>query len=291
VGTSAGVVANAAGQSIVYAFGGTDTEGGTGVAIRAYNVATDIWMQRSYEPRVYVLNSNGVGRIGRRLYLSGGYIDVSVTPYISRQLWAYNPETNRLIRRADMPKATADGVTGVIGGILYVLPGICWTDLFPAPGSCEQEPIRRLFRYDPAADKWGSRKSAPHFHAKGAGGVINGRFYVAGGFDDRRAPVTALDRYDPSTDTWTTLAPLPSGGRAVGAVIQGRLYVTVSGESSQVTYAYTPGTNRWTLKASPTWGHAAVVAVKLDGKPRLFALGGIRHGLPEIPSDSELYTP
>jgi N-acetylneuraminic acid mutarotase len=183
-----------------------------------------------------------------------------------------------------MPKATAEGVTGVIAGKLYVLPGICNSHYgLPAPGYCKENPIRRLYRYDPATNTWVARRSAPHFHRYAAAAVIGGKFYVAGGINSSFTPVADLDVYDPATDTWTTRAPIPKAGRAIGTALGGKLYVVVGLDA----YVYSPGTNRWSPIAAPTWGHEALVRVVVDGKPRLLAVGGGG----EIPNNSELYTP
>jgi len=284
-GIAAGVFTNAAKQSVVFTFGGIDDEGGTGWRIGRYNVATDTWGSDTAE--VFVFQANGVGTIGGKLYLSGGYVDEEDgVKEPSRATWAYDPVSRRLTRKADMPRTTAEGVTGVIGDKLYVLPGVCGADLWPRPGHCEQEPIRRLYRYDPAQNKWGARKSAPHYHRSGAGGVIGGKFYVVGGFVGNQ-PVADLDVYDPATDTWTTRAPIPTPGRAIGTALQGKLYV-VAGSNA---YVYDPGTNRWSAIAAPTWGHDAVVRVVVDGTPRLLAVGGQHGAYFDMPNNSEVYTP
>ena len=285
-GTVAGVALNSAGQSIVYVFGGCDGEGlagyCTGYPISAYNVATDTW---TGGPEVGVYAANGVGTIGGKLYFSGGYVvHEPGGGEETRHLWAYDPAAGRLIQRADMPRATAEGVTGVIGDKLYVLPGNCDSNFWPRPGYCQQEPIRRLYRYDPATDKWGARKSAPHYHRSGAGGVIGGKFYVVGGFHGFNTPVADLDVYDPATDTWTTRAPIPKAGRAIGTALGGKLYVVVGLDA----YVYNPVTNRWSAIADPTWGHDGVVRVVINGKPKLLAVGGYHDG---DPNNTEVYTP
>jgi hypothetical protein len=282
IGLSAGVFPNAAGQSIVYTFGGTDGGGGSGVAIRAYNIGTNVWTSKGYENLVYVFNTNGVGRIGSKLYFSGGRdygngYDAIVSPF-----WAYDPATNTLTKKANIPKATAEGVTGVIDGKLYVLPGNCSADYY-GPSYCPVEPTRQLFRYSPTTNFWAWRRPAPHYHTNGAGGVINGQFYVAGGVDN------SLDRYDPATDTWKTLAPLPTGGAARGAVLLGKFYVITSGGA----YAYNPATNTWSAKARPRYSHDAVVAITWAGKPYLLAVGGVRSTSTSYvtPNATEVYAP
>jgi len=281
-GISAGVVANAAGQSILYAFGGTtSSDGGSGFPTQAYNVATNTWTTKASS--VPVFQSNGVGKIGSKLYFSGGYDYAGGTREIVWTTWAYDPATDGLIRKADMPKATADGVTGVIDGKLYVLPGTCSGEGWPSPGYCDHEPIRQLFRYDPVANHWGARRASPHYLRNCAGGVINGKFYVAGGLGNTRLPTAALDAYDPATDTWKTLAPVPTAGPAVGAVLQGKLFVITQGSGGVLhAYAYNPSTNGWTTKAAPASAADAVAWVNLDGHAHLLAVSI---------NATELYTP
>jgi N-acetylneuraminic acid mutarotase len=283
IGVSVGVLANPAGQSVVYAFGGCDvvesslghcTEG----QISIYNVATDTWTgDRSF--LVSVHSSNGVGTIGGKLYSSGGYNMHGAIDGFSNRAWVYDPaqtfpsgsEARRVTELAPMPKRTAEGVTGVINSKLYVLPGL-------VDENFEQKPIRRLYRYDPATNTWGARRSAPHFHRLAAAGVIGGKFYVAGG-----AGSTDLDVYDPATDTWRTRAPIPKAGRAIGTALGGKLYAVVGLDA----YVYNPGTNRWSPIADPAWAHDGVVRVVINGKPKLLAVGG-HHG---VPNTTEVYTP
>jgi N-acetylneuraminic acid mutarotase len=278
VGLSAGVLPNATGQSIVYTLGGTDGEGGSGVGIQAYNVATNTWAGKCCA-RLYVFSTNGVGRIGSKQHIDG-------------RLWAYDPAANTLTEKAHPPKNTADGVSGVIDGKFYVLPGTCSTDNYPNnPSYCQSEPIRTLFRYSPTTNTWSWKRPAPHYHAHGAGGVINGQFYVAGGDG-----VAALDRYDPLTDTWKTLAPLPTAGHARGAVLQGKLFVVVSRLRADLTtqllaYAYNPATNTLTQKAAPRREHPDIVAITWGGKPYLLAVGGVQYNPSPTVNATELYTP
>jgi N-acetylneuraminic acid mutarotase len=285
---------NSAGQHLVYAFGGTDNEGGSGVQTRVYNPATDAWTFKGEESEVTVFNTNGAAKIGNNLYFSGGSFHAGGFVGFTPDLWAYNPAQNRLIKKAPMPKATTEGVSGVINGMLYVLPGACSGERYPDPQYCETEPFRRLFRYNPATNQWATKPSAPNYHREGAGGVIDGKFYVAGGVDN----VRALDRYDPATQTWKTLAPLPVGGRARGAVLQRKLFVIVEelvsggAEIKLHAFSYNPDTNTWTAKAAPKHRHDSVVALTVNGRPSLFAIGGLQD-TPSGPTAtvSELYTP
>jgi N-acetylneuraminic acid mutarotase len=274
-GYSVGMAPNATGQSIVYVIGGSSADNGsTGYRIEAYNTVTNTWTNKSSSADAFGLN--GVGKIGSRLYFSGGADFGSGSLAYRKTLSAYDYANDRVIQKANMPVLSANGVTGVISGKLYVLPGTCATDFYPSPGYCAVEPIRKLYRYDPSTNTWATKASAPHFHKRGAAGVINNKLYVAAGFNDFAA-VADLDVYDPATNTWKTLAPIPGGGGgATGAVIQGQLFVVTSGGA----FAYNPATNKWTSKAAPPTS-GELTRVFIGGNAFLFLAG----------RPSQLYTP
>jgi len=266
-GYDLGMAPNSAGQSIVYTFGGTsDEEGGTGKSVKAYNVSTNTWTGKS--ARVGVFYSNGVSKIGSKLYFSGGYVTAGSLPDATNALWAYDYRNDRMIKKANLPIFSAEGVSGVINGKLYVLPGACNGNGYPNPGYCAVEETRRFYRYDPATNTWVSRRQAPHFHRFGAAAVLDGKLYVAGGVGQGGSAVTALDVYDPATNSWRTLAPLPRGGKVYGAGLSGGLYVVVQGfngtSPDHRLYAYNRATNRWTTKAAPNF-FGSVTRVARDG--------------------------
>jgi N-acetylneuraminic acid mutarotase len=290
---SVGAATNPAGQSIAYVFGGTTDYGGTGVPVRAYNVATNTWSGKN--PIVPTFNLNGVGNIGGKLYLTGGYPEHGEPTRVA-STWVYDPTTDVMTQKADMPLHTADGVTGVIGDKLYVLPGSCYAIGLVAVGYCDQDEfIRKLFRYNPATNTWVTKASAPHYHKNGVGGAINNKFYVVGGNKDFDPPTRALDVYDPVTNTWRTLASLPTTLQGLsGTALKGLLYVTggipgQTGSGSRRMYAYNPTSNTWISKAAPPAGIGGVAAkVFLNGSSRMLVVQGPGN---DFPSTSGMYTP
>jgi N-acetylneuraminic acid mutarotase len=296
---AAGLV-DAAGKSTVYVLGGTVcNEGGDLALVWAYDVTGDTWTRKNAQ--YSTTSPNGLGKIGNKFYVTGGSTFGGGGGELARATTeAYDFTNDRFIQKADMPKATGEGVTGVIHDKLYVLPGFCSGE---GPLFCDVEPIRQLYRYDPVTNTWATRRSAPHYHRGGAGGVINDKFYVVGGKKDcclsaASLDVASLDVYDPATNTWTTLAPMPTAGPVIGAVLRGRLYV-IRGPTGELAdtgagalYVYDPVTNIWKTKRGPTWSHAAATRVMIDGIAYLLAVGGTHgSGFDETPNPSELYTP
>ena len=282
-----GAAPNAAGQWIVYVFGGADEDGETGFSAAAYNVATNTW---SGVPNSFIdaADLNGVGKVGSRFYLTGGAscCDTDFRTYNTTEM--YSLSTARLTFKANMPRATKYGVTGVIKGQVYVLPGYCSGESTD-PGHClTGGPTRQLYRYDPATNSWTTRRQAPRFHQFGAAAVINDKLYVVGGAGNPL--VAALDVYDPATNTWTTRAPIPTPGeRLFGAAIGSKFFVLSwshppGGAVVSKAFLYDPVTNTWKSRAAPPGGIAGpIVKVTLNGQPRLFLPGGF--------GPSYLYTP
>jgi N-acetylneuraminic acid mutarotase len=281
-GFAVGAAENAAGQWLVYIFGGGDENGDTGFPAYVYNVATNTWAGAG--GLIESTDLNGVGKIGNKFYMTGGMKCCDIDFETWSKTWAYSPSTTMMTLKANMPKPTRSGVTGVINGKLYVLPGYCSGEA-NEPGHCTVGgPIRQLYRYDPSTNTWITRRQAPHFHTHGAAGVIADKFYVVG------SQGRYLDVYDPATNTWVTRAPIPTAGEELfGAAIQSKLFVISwshpnGGDVVSKAYLYDPATNTWKARAAPPNGIAGpIVKVLLNGQPRLFLPGGF--------GPSYLYTP
>ncbi|HEV7366243.1 MAG TPA: kelch repeat-containing protein [Gemmatimonadales bacterium] len=279
----AAVVNNSAGQPVLYSIGGRDQMDQPVGAVEAFNYVTNSWQTKKAQGAI--VESNGVGVISGKLYLSGGLTEHGNGPEADNALVSYDPVRDAFTVLANMPRHTYDGVTGVIGGKLYVVFGFC--------SDCTHFIDRRLYRYDPATNAWNTSLAwAPHPHVLGAGGVIKGKLYVAGGFDVNGFPTDNLDVYDPATNTWKTLAPLPFElTDAAGAVIQDQLYLIGSGHGGRSVLAYNPVTNTWKEKNALPTGRlnpAAASFVTPSGNPKIFAVGG-RAGAAY--TANELYTP
>jgi N-acetylneuraminic acid mutarotase len=122
------------------------------------------------------------------------------------------------------------------------------------------------------AGLWSARTPMPAPRSQPAGEVINGIFYVAGGWNG--TDTNTLYAYNPAKDAWTNLASMPAGryqGDGAG-VISNKLYVpggwtTSPGLPNNNLWVYDPAGNAWAAKANmPTLsacGASAVISNKL----------------------------
>jgi N-acetylneuraminic acid mutarotase len=280
---AAEAITDASQHSTVYVLGGRLNQGPTDppvTTILAYDATVDRWTTKA--ARYTGAATNGIGRVKQNLYISGGW-DMSGDPalwkQVSARVFAYDAAHDRVTRKANMPRATARGVTGVINDKLYVLAG-----------QCNGIPLcRNFYRYDPATDTWTSLPQAPHSHRNGAAAVIGSRLYVAGG---GASPYQSFDVYDAATNTWSSAGLLPSERQfAVGTTLGGKFYVvgieggeregSVSLDRSLMVYV--PATRVWRNASSypgPV-GDAGqfllrpfgAVRVVVEGVAHLFAVG------------------
>jgi N-acetylneuraminic acid mutarotase len=281
------VVNNSLGQPVFFAVGGSSPSGRYVRTVEAYNFATNTWSGRRDLP-LPLAHMNGIGVIGGKLYMSGGAWQLAdfSTGY-HPGLNVYDPVQNTWTKKADMPKRISNGVTGVINGKLYVLSGYCH-DCGPDKWSA------RLYRYDPVTNIWTALAWAPNRHSSGAGAVINGKFYVAGGYDNFEHS-NKLDVFDPAAGRWRTLAPMPTArGGASGAVLQNKFYVIGKGgddprvQTNQVE-AYDPVTNTWSTKTQMLGdgqGDFAAGSLTFGGRPYILVVGGYNDA-----RTNEAYTP
>ena len=247
-------------KSIVYTFGGNvERRGFTGGAVKAYKVATNTWSGR--QSFAHIFYSNGVGKIGNKLYFSGGYINAGNLPDATRELWAYDYSNDLMIRKAPLPIFSAEGVSGVINGKLYVLPGACNGNGYPNAGYCAEEQTRRFYRYDPVTNTWVAGTGAPLSPPRRR--CCHRRQVLRGG----RLRAGLIHQSPPSTST--TRRPTPGalcfhaqGRKRRGAGLHGKFYVVAPGR----TYAYNPVTNQWKPRHRPA-DFGSVARVTLAAAP------------------------
>ena len=293
VNLGAGVIPNARGVTIFYVIGGQNLRGdATTNVVHAYNPLLNSWATKARLPDDRVF-PNGAGAINGKLYLTGGYDGATPTSdlgFTRRTLFVYDPATNTWVQKKLMPVSSAGGVTGVINGRLYVLTGVKYECQ-----DCPTVTTRSLYRYNPATDTWTKLASAPNPHAGGVGGVINGKFYVAGGGGELEGPPDRrLHVYNPATNTWSSKAPMPLRDRGpgiTGAVVAEKLYVTGGGSSA--VDAYDPANDTWTRQTDvpdpARWDQAAGTIKDFRGNQQMIVVGAADQNFG--PGETWIYTP
>jgi N-acetylneuraminic acid mutarotase len=296
VNQTAAVVPNALGQSIVYAIGGqkpglVPVEAVPMGEVRAYNVATNTWTSKRDMP-VARWGMNGAGVINGKIYVTGGW-DSKLRPTAS--VFAYDPTSDTWTRKRDMPAAGGSfgsGVTGVIGGKLYVVSFASYNYV---------DPLVNFSAYNPTTNSWTKLPKPPDYPVVFVGGgVINKKLYMIGtkwladavwGY----AEFKVLE-YDPITNrwtkklSWTTESCLPNFPCQIygpTVVMLSHVYV-IQGEPTTnggpaTSFIYDPVTNTWASKPLLTtfsYGSDALAAARvyLNGQPRLEVFGGYRPG-------------
>jgi N-acetylneuraminic acid mutarotase len=256
---STATVSNAAGESIVYAIGGSTATGACLGRVRAYNVTTDTWRSRADLP-VALCGLNGAGVINGKIHVSGGVRSSGQKERVA-SLFVFDPATNVWTQKRDMPEAGSSGITGVMQGKLYVV-------------TVNKSGVANLFRYSPTTDRWSRLPSTDYWWLGGGGGVINGKLYLI---------AQAVKVYDPSINRWTTKGPLPGDLHGSSVVLGGQLYIfgadTRSGSEQPGIFVYDPVSNAWTRKSllatlKDSYNIHAGTRVFLNGQPRVEVIGG-----------------
>jgi N-acetylneuraminic acid mutarotase len=271
----------AAVNGTVYAIGGFRDSAEATVTAYNTNLLLASWQSRASMPgRRY--NTSGATAINGKIYVPGGYNKFGLP---TSSLYVYNAGTNNWATKAPTPGPSAQGASGAIGGKLY---------LFSPELQIEGGPSqpRRFHRYDPAADSWQPLPAPPNEHIAGAAAVINGKFYLVGGYTlESITPTGILDVYNPGTNSWQTKATAPTGRyQAAARALGGKLYL-VGGSGASGTLdgldVYDPGSNSWSTMTDMPTPRAGLGAAVANGK--LWIVGGTN---PKGVSKAyEVYTP
>lgn len=171
--------------------------------------------------------------------------------------------------KSAMPTARSDLHAASIGGLLYVVGGNGGPS--GATGAVEA--------YNPVTDTWAALAPIPNPVYQGAIGVIDGKLYVAGGWNApiSNIPIRNLQIYNPVSNTWSAGTDMPTlSGCSIAGVINRKLYVLTACDGysgfRKFLHVYDPDSNSWTAKASPPNTHAYAGGGVIDGK--FYVIGG-----------------
>ena len=162
------------------------------------------------------------GRARVHIVVAGGYeqsdqFGPSTAP--RAHVDAYDPERDAWAARAPMPRAVSGAASGAVGGGARLL--------IAGGGGLEA--------YDAAADAWsaaGALADPPQnlmASTAGRGAVVDGRLWVAGGFDENSRNSAATFSYDEAANRWHAGPKLPNERSAFRAVGHRGTLVVVGG--------------------------------------------------------------
>lgn len=126
-------------------------------------------------------------------------------------LFLYHPETGSTYL-ANMASPRAHHCMAFLGEYLYVAGGVTTDDTMTIVDqlSCEV--------YSPVANCWTAFASLPVPHVGAGSAVLEGRFYVLGGYSQEDYTDTkVVHRYDPATQKWENMGKMPGPNNDIRA--------------------------------------------------------------------------
>ena len=250
----------------LYVFGGWDGGKARGAAYE-YNPATDKWTKKTSMPRL--THHAALAAANGKIYVMGGFVPPKDTAIPVGgawepidNAWEYDPAADSWKSLPPLPGKRGSAIAAEVGGKIYVIGGATTIEGSKDPFFSFFGPSRVLGTnevYDPATNKWETRRpmSVPRNHA--FSGVVNGKIYVIGGRTGHGFILSAtntdvVEEYNPVNDSWSVpkeRMPTPRSGGASGS--DGRRIYTAGGEVTtkdlvgayKSVEAYDPVTNSW----------------------------------------------
>ncbi|MEK9630101.1 MAG: kelch repeat-containing protein, partial [Nitrospinota bacterium] len=254
----------------LYVAGGNVGAAGDTPVFESYDPQTDTWASLPPLPDTDFGNDGRYGGtagvIDGKLYVVGGWRISPALPTGNLQI--YDPSTNSWTQGPGIP--TNSGRSGcstgrVINRKLYVLTACNGFSGYH----------RFLHVYNPDTNSWAQLPDAPSVHADGAAGVINGKLYIAGGFNGSAAS-QQVDIYDPVANTWSTGPSMGTPRNAPGgAVLNNKFYVLGGHDGTSVlntVEVYDPAINTWSSGDPMPTARFALAAEVIGSK--FYAVGG-----------------
>ncbi|XP_021179210.2 kelch repeat and BTB domain-containing protein 12 isoform X1 [Fundulus heteroclitus] len=223
----------ARGSSILLAVDAEDQHRRKRLDIYKYSLKEKIWAKLCSAP---YRDMYALGLVEDALYLIGGQMKVHhhyvITDNVVR--WSLK-RGGSWLTFAPLPLALACHCTVSLKEHLYVLGG--WTPQ-DQPDDEPDKLSNRVFRFDPAKDRWTECARMKYSRYRCGTAVLNGEIYILGGIGcdgedcgQSRRCLSSVEIYNPVTDTWrpgpalpTTLLSLRTNATNIGEV-EGKLYL------------------------------------------------------------------
>ena len=227
--------------------------------LEEYDASADRWNSKA--PMPVGLHHVGIGVVGGRLYVIGGYQQSGLSVWRPvATLYAYDPAADVWTELPAMPTARGALSVTVHEGKLYAIGG------YDGKGNSAAVEV-----YDPVRNAWSTRAALPTPRDHLATATAAGKVYAIGGRlkGDYHRNLAVTEVYDPGSDKWTKAPDLPTARSGITAAESGgRIYV-FGGEGANGTFheneAYDPTRDAWQAMAPlPTARHGLGSGV-IDG--------------------------
>ena len=267
----------------MYVIGGWDEGKAAGLNYE-YDPATDKWTEKKGMPQL--AHHAALAAANGKIYVIGGFVPPKDTQIPTggawepiADTWEYDPAADSWKSLAPVPTKRGAAVAVEVAGKIYVIGGATTVAGSKDPYFTFFGPSLVLTTnevFDPATNKWESRRamSVARNHAYAA--AVNGKIYVIGGRTGHAFILSAtntdvVEEYSPVSDMWSApkeRMPTPRSGGAWGT--DGRRIYVAGGEVTtkelvgafRAVEAYEPATNSWlSLPPMPMPRHGIAGAV------------------------------
>jgi N-acetylneuraminic acid mutarotase len=248
-----------------------------------YDPATDKWTKKKPMPRP--AHHAALAAANGKIYVVGGFVAPQQTTVPTGGAWEpiddvseYDPATDSWKSLAPLPGKRGSAVAVEVGGKIYAIGGVTTVEGSKDPFFTFMGPARVLSTndvYDPATNRWESRRpmAVPRNHAFAA--AVNGKIYVIGGRTGHGFILSAtntdvVEEYTPVADMWILKERMPTPRSGGGWGTDGRRIYVAGGEVTtkevvgafRAVEAYEPAINSWLILPSmPMPRHGVAGAV------------------------------
>src|ERR1700675_4081325 len=250
----------------MYVMGGWADGNAAGVNYE-YNPATDKWTKKTPMPRP--AHHAALAAANGKIYVIGGFVPPKDTQIPTggawepiADTWEYDPAADSWKSLAPVPTKRGAAVAVEVAGKIYVIGGATTVAGSKDPYFTFFGPSLVLTAnevFDPATNKWESRRPMSVARNHGSAAAVNGKIYLFGGrtgpaFILSASNTDVVEEYSPVSDMWSApkeWMPTPRSGGAWGT--DGRRIYVAGGEVTtkelvgafRAVEAYEPATNSW----------------------------------------------
>ncbi|MCL1816790.1 MAG: S8 family serine peptidase, partial [Clostridiales bacterium] len=184
-----------------------------------YNTTNNIWTQKAVTGFTARSKVAGVA-VGGKIYAIGGETASNGTS--TNKVEEYAPGATSWVAKANLPSYYAHSVAAAAyDGKIYIFGG-----KGGSTGTATSV-LNYVREYNPSNNTWENKTNMPTARYGASAVEINGKIYVAGGFNSSGAAVKTMEVYDPVADTWDTTkkADMPEGKGYCGIVAHDGIYM------------------------------------------------------------------